>query len=358
MPLHPVYGHEELRARLATSMRAGRLPTALLLAGAPGVGKQRLGLWIAAGLLCEQGPGEPCGACHACHLSLSVSHPDLHWFFPILRPKGEEDKQADEAEELLAQAVQARREQPLYPRPDGMAGIFLPLVRVLHRRAQMRPAMGKRKVFVVGEAERLVPQASSPEAANALLKVLEEPPPDTYFILTAAEPASLLPTIRSRLVQLRVRRLRASEVARFLAEVPQPPLAAAEAKRRADLAGGSIGDALAEGGGGSSAEAAGRALLEAATRGPRPRLLYALGVRSFGGRGDFSETLQAAAELLRDRLAERLRNPGSGRADEPPATGLLEAIREIERAKKLARGNVNPQLIVADLTRRLADRLA
>jgi len=357
MALHPVYGHEELRARLATSMRAGRLPTALLLAGAPGVGKQRLGLWVAAGLLCEQGPGEPCGACHSCHLASTLSHPDIHWFFPILRPKGEEDKQAEEAEELLAQAVQARREQPLYAPPDGMAGIFLPLVRVLHRSAQMRPAMGKRKVFLVGEAERLVPQASSPEAANALLKVLEEPPPDTWFILTAAEPASLLPTIRSRLVQLRVHRLRASEVARFLSEVPQPPLPPAEAKRRADLAGGSIGAALAEGGEHGSADAAGRTLLEAAARGPIARLRYALGVRWYGGRGEFTETLAAAADLLRDRLAERLRNPGAGRADEPPATGVLEAIREIERARKLARGNVNPQLIVADLTRRLAERL-
>ena len=357
MTLHPVYGHDELRARLATSMRAGRLPTALLLVGAPGVGKQRLGLWIAAGLVCEQGPGEPCGACHGCRMAASLMHPDIHWFFPILRPKAEEDRQAEEAEELLAQALQARREQPLYQPPDGMAGIFLPLVRVLHRRAQMRPAMAKRKVFVVGDAERLVPQASSPEAANALLKVLEEPPPDTWFILTAAEPAALLPTIRSRLVQLRVRRLRVSEVAKFLAEVPQPPLPAAEAKRRADLAGGSIGAALAEGGE-PGGEGDARALLEAAVRGPLARHRYALGVKSFGGRGDFSETLATAAELLRDRLAERLRHPGAGAADESPATGLLEAIREIERARKLARGNVNPQLIVADLTRRLADRLS
>ena len=361
MTLHPVYGHDELRARLATSMRAGRLPTALLLVGAPGVGKQRLGLWIAAGLVCEQGPGEPCGACHGCRMAASLMHPDIHWFFPILRPKAEEDRQAEEAEELLAQAVQARREQPLYPPPDGMAGIFLSLVRVLHRRALMRPAMAKRKVFVVGDAERLVPQASSPEAANALLKVLEEPPPDTWFILTAAEPASLLPTIRSRLVQLRVRRLRASEVTRFLAEVPEPPLAAAEAKRRAEQAAGSIGSALAEAGEGGGAEADARALLEAATRGNVARFRYALGFKASGARGDFSDLLAGAADQLRDRVARRLRHPGgaeTGTGPEPAATALLEAIREIERARKLARGNVNPQLVVADLTRRLGEWLA
>jgi DNA polymerase-3 subunit delta' len=356
--LHPLYGHEELRARLAASMRAGRLPTALLLAGAPGVGKQRVGLWIAAGVLCEAGPGEPCGTCHSCRLAAGLQHPDIHWFFPIVRPRGEEDHQADEAEELLAQAVAARREQPLYARPDGMAAIYLPLVRVLHRRAQMRPAMGRAKVFVVGEAERLVPQASSPEAANALLKVLEEPPPDTHFVLTASEPASLLPTIRSRLVQLRVRRLKVADVARFLGEVPEPPLPASEARRRAELAGGSIGAALALGGArGDAAVAEAQALLDAAARGASARYRYALGVKAFGGRGDFSATLAAAGELLRDRLAERLRDPGAS-AGEPPATGLLEAIHEIEQAARLARGNVNPQLIVADLARRLAGRLA
>ena len=355
MTLHAVYGHDELRSRLATSMHARRLPTALLLTGAPGVGKQRLALWIAAGLLCEQGPGEPCGKCHSCHLAGNLSHPDIHWFFPITRPKGEEDKQAEEAGELLGQAVAARREQPLYPRPDGMAAIFLPLVRVLHRRAQMRPAMGRSKVFVVGEADRLVPQASSQEAANALLKVLEEPPPDTYFILTTAELAALLPTIRSRLVTLRVRRLKAAELVRFLAEVPQPPLSAAEARRRAELAGGSIGAALSLDTERADAATAAQTLLDAAVRGPEARFRYVLALKPFGGRGDFTDTLAAAGELLRDRLAERLRAPATGVA--VPATGLLEAIREIERARKLARGNGNPQLIAADLTRRLAERL-
>ena len=354
--LHAVYGHDDLRSRLATSMHARRLPTALLLTGAPGVGKQRLALWIAAGLQCEQGPGEPCGTCHSCHLAGNLSHPDIHWFFPIARPKGDEAKQVEEAEELLGQALAARRDQPLYARSDGMAAIFLPLVRVLHRRAQMRPAMGRSKVFVVGEADRLVPQASSQEAANALLKVLEEPPPDTYFVLTTAEPASLLPTIRSRLVTLRVRRLKAAELVRFLTEVPQPPLDASDARRRADLAGGSIGAALALDTGRPDAAAAAQALLDAAVRGPEARFRFVLALKPFGGRGDFTETLAAAGELLRDRLAAQLRGPVAVGA--PPATGLLEAIREIERARKLARGNGNPQLIAADLTRRLAERLA
>jgi DNA polymerase-3 subunit delta' len=332
-------------------MAAGRLPPALLLVGAPGVGKQRLGLWIAAGLVCEKGPGRPCEACQACRLASNLSHPDVHWFFPIPRPKGEESKQVEEAEEALAAAIAARRAQPLYARPDGMSGLFLPLVRVLHRRAQMRPAMARRKVFLVGDAERLVPQASSPEAANAMLKVLEEPPPDTHFILTTAEPAALLPTIRSRLVQLRVRRLPPGLVSRFLLDVARPPLAEAEARRRADASAGSIGAALTLSREAEAARTTARRLLEAAGRGPAARYRHALSVKPFGGRGDFTDTLDAAAELLREELEGLLRDPARGAGGAPR---LLEAIRDIEEARRLAQGNVNPQLVVLDLMRRLS----
>jgi DNA polymerase-3 subunit delta' len=353
VPLPPLYDHEELRARLAGTIAAKKLPPALLLVGPAGVGKQRLGHWIAAGLLCEAGPGVPCGTCQPCRLVDSLQHPDVHWFFPIPRPKGDEAKQVEEAEELLGEAVAARRQDPLYGRPDGLQAIFLPLVRLLHRQAMMRPVMGRVKVFIIGDADRLVPQASSPEAANAMLKVLEEPPPDTHFILTTAEPAALLPTIRSRLVPLRVRRLGAADVARFLREVPRPPVAADEAERRAEGALGSIGDALEERGEGAELAAAARKLLETSRGGAAARYRYALGVKAYGARSGFSETLDAAAELLRDELAQRLRGTGNEAHPGVPAERLLDAIRALDRAKGWARGNVNPQLIVTQLGRAL-----
>src|SRR5258707_12194015 len=129
----------------------------LFAAGAPGVGKQRLALWIAAGIVCEKGPGAPCGACQGCRMTGALGHPDVHWFFPIPRPKGDESKQVEEAEESLGALIQARRENPVYGRPDGMHGRFLPLVRALPPRAQMRPPLARAKVFIVAEAELLVP---------------------------------------------------------------------------------------------------------------------------------------------------------------------------------------------------------
>lgn len=350
MPLPPLYGHEELKERLAGALAAGRLPPAMLLVGPWGVGKQRLALWVAAGLLCEQGPGIPCEACTGCRMVGTLSHPDLHWFLPIPRPKGDESKQVEEAEEAVTAALAARRENPLYGRSDGMHALYLPLVRLLHRRAQMRPAMARRKVFVVGEADRLVPQASSPEAANAMLKVLEEPPPDTYFILTTAELPALLPTIRSRLVQMRVRRLPTALVERFLAEAVTPPVPAAAARRRAEHASGSIGEALALGDG-DTESAGGADLLAAARRGAAGRWRYVLGVKPYQARGAFTDTLDAALDELKDGLERRLR----GGSDPVPADALLEAIRDVEQARRMAQGNVNPQLIAADLLRRLAE---
>lgn len=353
MAIHAVYGHEELRERIATALRASTLPPALLLVGAQGAGKQRIALWTAAGILCDKGPGAPCGECQSCRMTSNVQHPDLHWFFPIQRPKGDESKQVEEAEDLLTAAIAARRETPLYQRPDGMAGLFLPLVRVLHRRAQMRPAMGRAKVFIVADAERLVPQISSHEAANAMLKVLEEPPPDTYFILTTSEPAALLPTIKSRLVQLRVGRLASSKVAAFLGEVAG--LAVSEAARRAELASGSIGAALELAAGAEEERTAAAKLLAAARKGPAARHAYAFGIRPAGARGDFTGLLDAAAEQLRDELARRLHGAGSAAADDAPATRLAAQLREIESARRLAQGNVNPQLIVSDLLRKLSE---
>lgn len=350
MPLPPLYGHDDVKERLGGALAAGRLPPALLLVGPWGTGKHRLALWLAAGLLCERGPAAPCEACPACRMVASLTHPDLHWFFPIPRPKGDESKQVEEAEEALIAQLAARRDQPLYGRSDGMFGLYLPLIRLLHRRAQMRPAMARRKVFVVGEADRLVPQASSPEAANAMLKVLEEPPPDTYFILTTSELPAILPTIRSRLVQQRVKRLPASLVEKFLTEVAAVP--PGSARRRAEQAGGSIGEALALTGDDGDGNALGAALLAAARKGPSARWRYVLGVKPFQARGGFTQTLDAALDELKDQLERRLRGIEAGTVS---ADALLAAIREVEKARRLAQGNVNPQLITADLLKSLSE---
>src|SRR5258706_6558935 len=221
MALPPLVGHERVKTRLAGAHASAKLPQALLLAGPRGVGKQRIALWLAQLIHCEaprgSDPQEPCGECRPCRLVVSLQHPDVHWFVPIeLGKRGSDaEKQVDAVADALAEEMTARREQPLYPPLAGLASHAVAAVRLLLKRLALTPALGTRKVFIVGDAERLIPQLGTEVAANALLKALEEPPADSVIILTAADPNALLPTVLSRVVLVRVARNADSDVTAF-----------------------------------------------------------------------------------------------------------------------------------------------
>ena len=348
--MHPLVGHVEARRQLAASRKTGRLPQVILVTGPEGVGKQRLGLWLGQLLLCERPGDEPCGACRACRLVLELSHADLHWFVPIPRPKaGEADRQVEEASELLTEAVAARREQPLYRPADGMASHPLASARLLLRRAALTPVEAKHKVFVVGEADRLVPQESSPEAANALLKFLEEPPADTRVVLTTTEPERVLPTIRSRAAPLRLTRLPDAEVRAFAQATLRPEPAAEELDLMVRRAEGLIGR-LAGG-----AEAAGKALLDA--RGLLDALAAGPGVRYERGLRQAPWQARGAFTDLLDALAEELARRARGATDRAAATRLVDALTRVQAARAGAQGNQNPQLLLTCLAGELAEVL-
>jgi len=345
MPIPPLYAHEGIRHRLVGAIASGRLPQALLFEGPTGVGKQRLALWLAQALMCEAGLGEGCGKCQHCKLVLSLSHPDVHWFVPLELSKkgGDADKQVELVEEALGEEMAARRQQPLYEPPSGLASHGIAAVRLLLRRLVLTPAMGRRKVFVIGDAERLVPQTGAEAAANALLKALEEPPADTVLILTTAAPDALLPTILSRVVRVRVARLADSIVAAFaqqeLGITGQRDLA-----QRVALADGRIGKLLADGDGRAKGADAADRFLAAVEAGPVRRYGFALGLQPFQARGGFTDMLDG----LLERLREQARAGGE--------TGkVVEAIAQVLEARGLAQGNVNPQLVAAVLADDLAE---
>jgi DNA polymerase III subunit delta' len=376
--LHDVVGHDDVRATLAAAVAGRQLPNSLLFHGPAGAGKQRLALWLGQLLLCARpAAGGPCGDCQPCRMALRLEHPDLHWYFPLQRPKGATGDRAGEAlEEARAAELAARRAEPLRAAVgDGMAGIYLAHVHVLLRAATSRPAMGSRKVFIVGDAESLVPQESSPEAANALLKLLEEPSPDTTLILTASDPDVLLPTIRSRLLPVRLTALPVADVAAFLeARTGAAPDEAATAAR---LGQGTIGRGLAflpqKGQPGPLEELrlAARALLQAAVAdSAAPRMAAALAESPAGARGAFSDTLEFLTLWLRDLAAAATGAPdvlvNSDAADwlsdvarrhPAAAAGVPAAIRDVEATLQLAQVNINPQLALAGLLRQIATRL-
>src|SRR6266853_2034396 len=341
MPLPPLIGHEGVRTRLAGAHASGKLPQALLLAGPRGVGKQRLALWLAQLIHCEAPGQEPCGQCRSCRLVVSLQHPDVHWFVPVELSKrggtatGDAEKQVDLVADALADEMAARREQPLYGPPAGLASHPVASVRLLLKRLVLTPAMGTRKVFIVGDAERLIPQLGTEVAANALLKALEEPPADSVIVLTAADPNALLPTIMSRVVLVRVAGIADSAVTAF-AQQTLGITDKAELAQRVTAAEGCVGKLFATipvrpgQPGGPGGDQAAR-FLEAPW-------LFALGQVPFQARGGFTDML--------DSLASRLRSEARRGGD---TEKLVEAIAFVLDARDLAQGNVNPQLLAAVL---------
>ena len=362
MPLHPLVGHFGDRVRVLESLKLGRLPQLLLLTGPEGIGKQRFGLWLAQAVLCDsQGQPPPCGGCRSCAMVLGLGHPDVHWMMPVARPKSSDpDKQVEELAEAFGEVIADRRNNPLYQPSDGLAGHFMATARLILRRAALTPSMGRSKVFLVAEAERLVPQEANPEAANALLKLLEEPPADTVLILTTADPNRLLPTIRSRMVQLRLGRLPDRLVGEFLSE--RLGLAGEALNSRTRAATGSIGRALALGENEASASRAAEEFLAAVSGGAGARAERSLKQGPFAARGDFTAMLDAVADLLgeagrvatgqvqRGNLPEVLRRPRSIEV-------LVKAGGRVQAAREAAQGNVNPQLLLAQLADDLAEVL-
>jgi len=353
MPFLPLIGHQALRARLEDQIQRGALPASLLFHGAPGVGKQRLALWLGQRLLCSNDT-PPCGECQHCRYALEGVHPDLRWYFPLPRLKDSDVALEDVAHEYAEAIAERASAQGLYARADGSQGIFVYVARLIVRQAVSTPAMALRKVFVVGDAERMVPQPSSQEAANAFLKLLEEPPADTTIILTSSEPGALLPTIRSRVVSVRVAPLPEADVRAFLS---QP--AAAEAAGGRDenaavddlvrLAHGAPGALLSSADHGVVLQRA-RAMLDAARAGREQSLRAAFTQGGSKARGAFSDVLDAMTVLLHERARDAARS-----GDHSRATASARGVAFVEDAKRSAEGNVIPQLVTAHLLRRLSE---
>jgi DNA polymerase-3 subunit delta' len=276
-----------------------------------------------------------------------LAHPDVHWLVPVPRPKAAEpDKQVEEVGEALEAVMAERRPGGTWQAPDGMAIHGIASARWLQRHAALTAAEGSWRVFVIGRAERLVPQESSPEAANALLKLLEEPPAKSVFVLTASEPGLVLSTIRSRAVPMRLGRLADQDVAAYAAANG----IAADARMVAS-ARGAIGRLLAtddEARGKATAQA--KAVRESVHGDAAARAVLALRQPLAQARGEFTAMLDALVEEYRGELRTAAGNAGQARR----ARRALRAIDLVLATREQAQGNVNPRLALGALVGELA----
>ena len=357
VPLLPLHGHTALRSRFDAAIRRDTLPGSLLLHGPRGVGKQRLALWLGQRLVCDGPEPWPCGECQQCRYALSGVHPDIHWFFPRPRLK-DGDASPAKVEVDLREAAAERVKTGAWAPPPPEDGIFVSTVRSIVHSASLAPALARRKIYILGEADRMVVREDAEEAAGAFLKLLEEPPPRTHIILSTSEPGALIPTIRSRLVAVRVPTLGAADVDAVLSE-PAMRQAVVDAGGPANLAeqrrvaAGAPGSLLA---GAEWAEAlarAGRILDAASNADRREQVKTALLQGSSKARGAFSTALDALTSLLHDRV-----RTSTERGNDRAAAAAARALDEVELAKERASGNVSPQLITSELIHQLQGILA
>ncbi len=205
---------------LKRALRSGRTHHAYLFEGPPGVGKELTARALAARLLCEAADLQPdadaCGACRSCHLLAAENHPDFH-----LIHRGLHKLHPD-------RSIRASK------------GLFLAVDVIRHfliEPATTSPALGRRRVFVIRDAERM-----NEGAQNALLKTLEEPPGSACLVLVSSSAERLLPTIRSRCQRIPFDLLPTDFVARRLQELTRADADAA--RTLATLSQGSLGAAL------------------------------------------------------------------------------------------------------------------
>lgn len=273
MPFQVVAGHRRLVSLLARAVARDRVPPALLLAGPHGIGKRRVAQALAEALNCLEpvatadGSGrDACGACGSCRKIARGMHPDV-----------------------------------IVVEPGESGTIKIEQVRDVIDRAQYRPFEGRRRVVIVDEADAMVPQAQ-----NALLKTLEEPPSGSVFILVSSVPDTLLQTVRSRCPRLRFAPLLPADVAAVL--VRDHGYTQTDAVAAAADADGSVGRALsAQAADVTAARDAAQALLGETARRTDPqrrieaaKLLAATKGSPVSERDQLAACLRILSSLLRD----------------------------------------------------------
>ena len=232
-------GVDDLRAAIAT----GRLPHSNILAGTSGSGKYALALLLTMALACERQPREQaadgrtlagfCGECRNCNRIAQAA--DLPARIDEAIAAREEMRETDKKETRVL--VQTHPDVLVVPPDPPQLLIKLGQIRTVIARAQYVPTEAPVRVFIVTSA------AFMKEAANSLLKLLEEPPERVYLWLLAENTGELLPTIRSRCALVRLGALPPEEIAALLAE-RRPDLKPGERELIGRLAEGAAGRAL------------------------------------------------------------------------------------------------------------------
>lgn len=215
MKFSDITGHKSTIDSLREIVDSDRIPHAILLGGQEGIGKMRVARALVSYIYCmNRTDGDSCGKCPACLQNAHHNNPDVHYIFPrtgaaqksteTFLPQWFEflDTHSFMPKEEWAKAIDAGNAVPTIYRNDAAE---------ISRTAALSSFAYRYKTYIIW-----MPEKMQHACANALLKLLEEPFPDTIFILVSNEPDKLLPTIFSRTQRFNLKPLKESEVSNIL----------------------------------------------------------------------------------------------------------------------------------------------
>ena len=238
-----VIGQQEVIERLIKDAQAGTVPHALLFCGPEGVGKLQTAIAFARYLLCrDKGNGaDSCGTCPSCVKMDKLVHPDLHFVFPVIN-KSKTAGRSTVSDDEIQTWRETVLEQQYFGFEDWLsaidadnkqASIFVTESEQILSKLSLKSVEGGYKIMIIWHAEKM-----NQQCANSLLKLLEEPPAGTIFILTTDAPEQMLETILSRTQRIDFKRIPEQEITERL-QGPGYQLDPETAQKISHLSGGS-----------------------------------------------------------------------------------------------------------------------
>ena len=240
MQFKDIIGQEGVKRRLRLSVEEGRIAHAQLFFGQAGVGKLSLAIAYAQYLACENRTAEDsCGCCPSCLQYKKLQHPDLHFAFPIYKEKSTKETVCDD---FIQQFRQIVIDKQYFSQNDWYAAIGADNKQGVIYEAESGEILRKLSLKSYGNGFKTMiiwlPEKMHVACANKLLKIIEEPPEKTLFILVSEEPDKLLTTILSRTQQIHIPNLTEEEIVNALRE-KDDEISTNEAKSIAHIANGS-----------------------------------------------------------------------------------------------------------------------
>ena len=236
MKFKDITGHKEIICALRNLTDSEKIPHAFLFSGISGIGKHRLARAFAQYIHCKNPKdGDSCGECPSCLQHQKHNNPDLHFIYPVVKREKEGIKISKDVIDLWREMMDENSYLPpekwndLIKAGNSQPAIYVDESEQILATASLSAFQEKFKIFIIWLPEKL-----RPEAANKLLKVIEEPFEDTIFILVSNNDSKILPTIQSRTQRFNFKPLSETDIKNLLLKEGVSPELAVEASRIAE----------------------------------------------------------------------------------------------------------------------------